>query len=53
MTEEWSVIHTSLHDMWSGGSTLLEEGQQKIYIPEALHTSKTRKMNLKVSFLLT
>jgi hypothetical protein len=25
--EEWSAIHTSLNDMWPGGSTLLEEGQ--------------------------
>jgi len=29
MMEEWSVIHTSLHDMWSRGSTILEEGQQQ------------------------
>jgi len=29
MMEEWSVIQTSLHDMWSGDSTLLEEGQQQ------------------------
>ena len=28
MMEEWSVIQTSLHDMGSGGSTLLEEGKR-------------------------
>jgi len=35
MMEEWYVIRTSLHDMWSVGSTLLEEGQQ-----QNLHTRK-------------
>lgn len=53
MMEERSVIQTSLHDVWSGGSSLLEEEQQ-----QNLHTLsppyfKTKKMNLKVSFLLT